>query len=82
MTAERTLHADSMIDPTDSAGTVGATIRRRLQGVSIGRIAIIASAVLVQAILILGFIAMSLGLGADGPGAVGPDRPPPPARIS
>jgi hypothetical protein len=77
-----TMHVDSMVDRRDSAGTIAVPARGRLLGLSIGRIAVIAFACLVQAILILGFVAMSLGLGADGAGGVGADRPPPPARIS
>jgi hypothetical protein len=76
-----TMHADSMIDRHDAAGTIAMTARNRLLGASIGRIAVIALVCLVQAILILGFVAMSLGLGAEGHVAVGPDRPPAPMRI-
>ena len=72
------MDASSMINRQDAGGTVVMTTRKRLQGVSIGRIAVIAFACLVQAILLLGFVAMTLGLGAGGPSGVGPDRPPPP----
>jgi hypothetical protein len=75
-----TMHADSMIDRRDAVGTIAMTVRNRL-GVSIGRIAVIVLTCLVQAILILGFVAVSLGLGAEGHVAVGPDRPPAPMRI-
>jgi len=73
------MQADSMISRREPATTI-ATSRNSLLA-SVGRIVVIASAVLVQAILILGFVAMSLGLGAEGHVAVGPDRPPPPMRI-
>ena len=33
---------------------------------------------LIVAILILGFVVLSLGLGGEGHGGVGPDRPPQP----
>jgi len=77
-----TMHANSMIDRPDAAGTIAMTVRNRLLGVSIGRIVMIALACLVQAILILAIVAMSLGLGNEGVPGVGPDRPPPPAAIA
>ena len=74
------MQVDSMISRREPVMTM-ATTRDVLQRPSVGRIVVIAAAVLIQAILILGFVAMSLGLGADGPGSVGADRPSPPARI-
>jgi hypothetical protein len=75
------MDANSMIGRRGTAGPIAMTIRSRLQSVSIGRIVVIAAAFFVQAILILGFVAMSLGLGAEGHAGVGPDRPPSPVSL-
>lgn len=45
------------------------------------RIVAIAAACLIEGILVLGFVALSLGLGAEGHVGVGPDRPPPPVIL-
>ena len=45
------------------------------------RIVAITAACLIEGILVLGFIALSLGLGAEGHVGVGPDRPPPPVIL-
>jgi hypothetical protein len=34
------------------------------------------AATLIEAIVILGFVGVSLGLGGEGHGGIGPDRPP------
>jgi len=74
------MQGDSMIIRRDS--TAIAMTRNAWHRASSGRIVVIAVAVLIQAILTLGFVAMSLGLGANGQAGVGPDRPPPPAAIA
>ena len=72
------MHADSMIDRSDSVGMIATTMGKRLHGVSIGRVVVIALAILVEAFLVLGFVAASLGVGNEGHAAGGPDRPAPP----
>ena len=72
------MHADSMNDRTDPAGTIAATIRKWLQGMSYGRVVAIALVCLVEALLVLGFVAAILGLGNEGHAGGGPDRPAPP----
>ena len=73
------MQGDSMIIRRDS--TAIAMTRNAWHRASSGRIVVIAAAALIQAVLTLGFVAMSLGLGANGQ-AGGPDRPPPPAAIA
>jgi hypothetical protein len=72
------MHVDSMIDARGSTGTITPTIRDRLAGLSVGRVVVIALALLVEAFLVLGFVAASLGVGNEGHAAGGPDRPAPP----
>jgi hypothetical protein len=72
------MQVDSIIDSRGSTRTITATIRKRLQGVMIGRVVVIAVVCLVEAFLVLGFVAASLGVGNEGHASGGPDRPAPP----
>jgi len=54
--------------------TIGTSWRAR----SVPQAAKIVLACLIEAIVILGFVALSLGIGAEGQPGLGPDRPPPP----
>jgi len=71
------MHVDSIIASRGSTGTITATIRKRLQGVTIGRVVVIAVVCLVEVFLVLGFVAASLGVGNEGHPVGGPDRPVP-----
>lgn len=46
------------------------------------RIVAVVVVCLIEGILVLGFVALSLGLGAEGHLGVGPDRPPPPVILN
>jgi hypothetical protein len=74
------MQAESTINQRHPAKTL-ATTRTAWQRASSGRAVVIAATALIQAVLTLGFVAMSLGLGAEDHVGVGPDRPPPPARM-
>lgn len=74
------MQAESMVERRHPPKRI-ATTRTAWQRASGGRIVVIAAGALIQTVLTLGFVVMSLGLGAEDQVGVGPDRPPPPARM-